>query len=239
MCGRFTLLASPEDVARIFSVPLVEAERVLEGRPRYNIAPTTSVAAVRTSTGDGGRTIVPLRWGLIPRWAKETKSGPLLINARAETVAEKPAFRDSFRSRRCLVVANGFYEWQKLIDRKQPFHFKVDDGALFAFAGIWESWDPGGSEDNQVESCAILTTSANELAKQVHDRMPVILDRDSWDTWLRDVQYDRTQQNTLRSLLCPFPPERMSAVPVSTTVNNARNDLPECLEQVGPALGVG
>jgi putative SOS response-associated peptidase YedK len=239
MCGRYTLFASPEEVARIFDVPSAEARRVLEDGPRYNVAPTTNVAAVRTSENDAGREAVSLRWGLVPHWVKEPKSGPLLINARGETVAEKPAFRASLRSRRCLVIADGFFEWQKLLDRKQPHIFQVDNGALFAFAGIWDRWERGEEGGGTVESCAIITTRANELAKLVHERMPVILSRESWDIWLREVQYDRTQQHTLRSLLSPFPAERMSVVPVSTLVNSARNDTPECLEPVGPVLKVG
>jgi putative SOS response-associated peptidase YedK len=238
MCGRYTLFASPEEIAGIFSLPVPETARVLQGEPRYNIAPTTKVAAVRWSEGGDGRELVTFRWGLIPHWAKETKSGPLLINARGETVADKPAFRSAFRARRCLVIADGFYEWQKLLDRKQPHYFQVDNGALFAFAGIWDRWEQSGGDGEVVESCAIITTRANDLAKLVHDRMPVILSQESWDTWLRDVQYDRTQQHTLRSLVCPFPNARMSAVPVSTIVNSARNDTQDCVEPIGPSLQV-
>ena len=238
MCGRYTLFASPEEVAGIFNLSVLETLRVLDSGPRYNIAPTTQVAVVRsTGTGDG-REIVPLRWGLVPHWAKETQSGPLLINARGETVADKPAFRSSFRSRRCLVIADGFFEWQKLADRKQPHYFQVDGGSLFAFAGIWDRWEEKGADGNTVESCAIITTKANELATMVHERMPVILSEESWDSWICDVQYDRTQQHTLRSLVRSFPHERMSVVPVSTVVNNARNDTSDCVEPIGPAIEV-
>lgn len=238
MCGRYTLFASPEEIAGIFNLPVTDVSRVLGSGPRFNIAPTTDVAAIRWSESEATRELVPFRWGLVPHWAKEMKSGPLLINARGETVADKPAFRSSFRTRRCLVIADGFYEWQKLLDRKQPHYFQVDDGALFAFAGIWDRWELGGGGGDVVESCAIITTRANELTKLVHERMPVILSQDSWDTWIRDAQYDRIQQHTLRSLLNPFPNERLRAVPVSTIVNNARNDSSECVEPVGPALVV-
>lgn len=238
MCGRYTLFASPEEVAGVFNLPLPDVTQVLEGGPRYNIAPTSEVAVIRWSGADTGPELARLRWGLVPHWAKETKSGPLLINARGETVADKPAFRSSFRSRRCLLIANGFFEWQKLLDRKQPHYFQVDDGALFVFAGIWDRWERGGGDSEAIESCAIITTRANELTKLVHERMPVILSQESWDTWIRDEQYDRTLQHALRSLIYPFPETRMSAVPVSTVVNSARNDTPDCVAPIGPPLEV-
>ncbi len=237
MCGRYSLFAPPEEVARIFAVLPEEAGRVLDVGPRYNVAPTTEVAVVRQSGGEPGRDLAHLRWGLIPHWSKEAGRGPLLINARGETIAEKPAFRSSFRDRRCLVIADGFFEWQKLPDRKQPYHFQVDDGALFAFAGIWDRWGRPGGE--VVESCAIITTRANDLAGLVHDRMPVILPPESWEAWLQPGQQDRTARESLRSLLCPLPSERMSVYPVSTIVNGSRNDVRDCVEPVGPSLQIG
>ena len=237
MCGRYSLYALPDEVARIFAVPLPDASRVLNAGPRYNIAPTTDVAVVRQSPETDERELALLRWGLIPHWAKEFGKGPLLINARGETVAEKPAFRSSFRSRRCLVIADGFFEWQKLPDRKQPHHFQVDRGALFAFAGIWDKWGRPGAGD--VESCAIITTRANELAGLVHDRMPVILPSESWDTWLRPGQLDRTAVDALKSLLCPFPADGLNVYPVSAVVSSPRNNVLECVEPVGSSLELG
>lgn len=228
MCGRFTLFVTPEEIANVFSVSHSEAGRLLGGGPRYNVAPTTEVATVRQGKGGDGRVLSMLRWGLVPHWAKGPGAGPLMINARAETIAEKPAFRSSFRSRRCLVIANGFYEWKKSPEGKQPHYFQVDDGALFAFAGIWDAWS--GREKEECESCAIVTTAANELTKPVHDRMPVILDRSSWDIWLRCGREDSPPLENLQSLLQPFPGERMSVYTVSSIVNNPRNDVPDCVE---------
>jgi putative SOS response-associated peptidase YedK len=136
------------------------------------------------------------------------------------------------------VIADGYFEWKKTADRKQPYYFQVDNGSLFAFAGIWDKWDPGKDGSDAIESCAIITTRANDLSQSVHERMPVILSQDSWDVWIRDAQYDRSQQHTLLSLISPFPDVRMSAVPVSTVVNNARNDSPDCVEAIGPELSI-
>jgi len=238
MCGRYTLFASPEEVAGIFNLPLPKVEDVFGGGPRYNIAPASQVAVVRKPGSADDREVILMRWGLVPSWAKDSKSGPLLINARGETVADKPAFRASFRSRRCLVIADGYFEWQKLPDRKQPFFFQVDNGALFAFAGIWDRWEPSAEGADAIVSCSIITTRANDLSKPVHERMPVVLSQESWDTWIRPAQYGRTLQHTLKSLISPFPNTRMSAVPVNTVVNNARNDLPDCIEAIGPPLEV-
>jgi putative SOS response-associated peptidase YedK len=237
MCGRFSLYASPEEVARVFAVSPLDASRILATGPRFNIAPTTAVAAVRHSAIHRAREIVLLRWGLIPSWAKEAGKGPLLINARAETVAEKPSFRSSFRLRRCLVIADGFFEWQKLSDRKQPYHFQVDDGAVFAFAAIWDRWER--NEGDSVESCAILTTRSNQLMSPIHDRMPVILASDTWETWLRRDDDDRKRNEELQSLLSPFPADRMRAFPVSALVSSPRTDVPDCVVPAGPLFHGG
>lgn len=237
MCGRYSLYASAEELSRVFAVSQSNAGSILAAGPRYNVAPTTAVAALRRSGEGDGRELALLRWGLVPAWAKEIGKGPLLINARAETVADKPTFRASFRSRRCLVVADGFFEWQKLPDRKQPYYFQVDDGALFAFAGIWDRWER--KEEPAVESCAILTTKANGLMRAVHDRMPVILGPDAWDIWLHQGGENVVRDGELRSLLSPFPADRMRAHPVSTLVSSPRNDVPACVEPTGPALVVG
>jgi putative SOS response-associated peptidase YedK len=237
MCGRYSLYASSAEVARFVSVSPSDVSRVLAAGPRYNIAPTTEVAVVRQKADPGERELALLRWGLIPAWAKEAGKGPLLINARAETVAEKPSFRASFRNRRCLVIADGFFEWQKLPDRKQPHHFQIDGGALFAFAGLWDRWER--CEGEAIESCAILTTRANELTGFVHDRMPVILCREFWDTWLTQSRDDPHRDETLQALLTPFPADRMIVFPVSAAVNSPRNDVPDCVEPVGPPLQTG
>ena len=237
MCGRFSLYALPDDIARIFAVLPSDSKRVLDAGPRYNVAPTTDVVVVRQSAKSENRELALLRWGLIPHWAKNSGEGPLLINARGETVADKPAFRSSFRYRRCLVIADGFYEWQKLHDRKQPYHFRVNDGAPFAFAGIWDRLEL--NEGGSVESCAIITTRANELTGLVHDRMPLILGPDSWETWMSPGSDERTQRMSLQSLLCPYPADSMTVYPVSTLVNSPKNDVPDCVEPIGPALQVG
>lgn len=181
-------------------------------RPRFNIAPTQDVAAVRLV--DGKRQLAMFHWGLIPSWSKDAKLAYSTINARADSVATKPAFRSAFRKRRCLVLANGYYEWRKHGKAKLPYLCEVDGGEPFAFAGLWELWQG-------LESCTIVTTEANEMAAQIHDRMPVILDSADFDAWL-DPAVD--------SQLHPFPAERMSVRPVSTFVNNVRHEGPECIE---------
>ena len=176
MCGRFTLSQSAEAIASVFQlnqVPTLE--------PRYNIAPTQPVATV-LQTSAHERQFQLLRWGLIPAWAKDATMGSRLINARAETVAEKPSFRSAFRHRRCLVIADGFYEWRRQDGKKQPFYFRMKNQQPFAFAGLWEHWqDPKGEA---IDSCTILTTEANELLQQIHERMPVILNPKDYDLWL-------------------------------------------------------
>jgi len=167
MCSRYRLSSTEEEVAEFF-----EAEPMEELLPRYNIAPSQPVPVIRQV--GSRRAIRMVRWGLVPFWAKDLSIGLRLINARSETVLDKPSFRDSFAERRCLVPANGFYEWKKTGERKQPFHFGIKDGSLFAFAGLWDYWSPDGTV---LESCTILTTTPNALLQDVHDRMPVILHR--------------------------------------------------------------
>jgi len=231
MCGRFSLFATPEEIANFFSVRLPEAGSTRGSGPRYNVAPTSEVMAVRQSDDGERRELAMLRWGLVPQWAKGPGNGPLMINARAETVAEKPAFRGPFRSRRCLVIANGFFEWKKSPQGKQPYYFQVDGGDLFAFAGIWDVWKGGAVE--ACESCAIITTTANDVTKPVHDRMPVILEDQSWETWLQGARDPVPSPEDLQRLLRPFPAERMSAFPVSTIVNSPKNDVAECVVPFG------
>jgi putative SOS response-associated peptidase YedK len=221
MCGRFTLRANADALTDLFGV-ILEADRP----PRFNIAPTQPVLAVRDQ--GSGREYARLRWGLVPAWTKEI-SGPPLINARAETFANKPAFRTAFRQRRCLVAADSFYEWHKAAGKKQPFSFRLRDGKPFALAGLWEQWT-GGAEP--VESCTIITTTANDLVRPCHDRMPVILARADYAEWLDPAVRDVYR---LLELLQPYPAGEMAAVAVSPHVNNARHDDPRCLEPAAEA----
>jgi putative SOS response-associated peptidase YedK len=195
-------------------------------QPRFNIAPTQAVAAVRRvpESSEPARQLVLLRWGLVPSWAKDPKIGNSLINARAESVAAKPAFRTAFRRRRCLVVADGFYEWQRTGTKKQPYFIRLADDRPFAFAGLWEFWE--GPDHSALESCTLITTSANELMAPIHDRMPVILSPDDYDRWL-DPAIQKPDQ--LQPLLRPYPSGEMLAYPVSTHVNNPRNEDAECI----------
>lgn len=224
MCGRYTLRVSPVELAEIF-----DSLRTIEWSPRYNIAPTQTVAAVRRATQSATRELVLLKWGLIPSWADDPKIGSSLINARAETVATKPAFRSAMKRKRCLIPADGFYEWQAVPGQKakQPFYVGVRDLPVFAFAGLWEHWtNPAGTP---VETCTIITTDANELMQSVHTRMPVILDPGDYDLWL---DCDGHAPAEVLPLLKPFPAERMQLAPVSTLVNSPRNDRPECIVRV-------
>ena len=176
MCGRYTLITAPDVLRRQFDleeIPLLFS--------RYNVAPTQQVAAVRRAAAGAGRELVFLRWGLIPSWAEDTTIGNRLLNARADTVADKPSFRSAFRSRRCLVLADGFFEWQTEGGRKQPFYFRARGGEAFAIAGLWERWSRGGEA---VESCTLITTEANDLVRPSHDRMPAILSRGDYEAWL-------------------------------------------------------
>jgi putative SOS response-associated peptidase YedK len=219
MCGRFTLTVSARLLADLFDI-----DDLPDVEPRYNIAPTQPVLIVRLS-GHDARVAPLVHWGLIPSWAKDKKIGARMINARGETAASKPSFRSAVRKRRCLIPADGFYEWQKLADKKQPHHFRFGDRRPFAFAGLWERWiDPDGE---RVDSCTIITTTPNDLVREIHDRMPVILDPADYEEWLEPVQLT---QERLDALLVPHPPDDMEAVAVSTTVNNPRNDSPVCIE---------
>lgn len=219
MCGRYTLSAPAETLSEQFDLPAIP-----DLFPRYNIAPTQEVAAVRHAE-HGGRELVKLRWGLIRSWADSPAIGVGMINARSETVASKPAFRSAFRKRRCLIPADDFFEWQKLGTQKQPFLFRLRDGKPFAFAGLWECWHQG---DQVIESCTILTTEANEVVRPLHERMPVILPTSANEVWLDPVQ----RPETLRPLLRGYSSEEMLAYPVSKHVNSPRNDDAECIRSV-------
>ena len=217
MCGRYVLTTPGEVLAELF-----ELDEKPHLAPRWNIAPTQEVAIVRRR--DEGRELALARWGLIPSWAKDAAIGNRMINARAETVAEKPAFRDSFRKRRCLMPADGFYEWQKIGARKQPWLLRRKGGAPFAFAALWSRWhDPASGRP--VETCALLTTTPNALASRVHDRMPVILPREAFALWLDPG----AEPGALGALLAPLPAEQMEAWSVSTRVNDPRHDDASCV----------
>lgn len=222
MCGRFSQTASPEVMAQQFELidpPLFN--------PRYNIAPSQPVVAIRIEPDTTTRRLVQLRWGLIPSWAKDTKIGNQCINAKAETVAEKPAFRAAFKNRRCLVIATGFYEWQRQGPVKQPMWIGLRSKQPFAFAGLWEHWTP--AEGDSLETCTIITTEPNKLMASIHNRMPVILAPTSYDQWL-DPTFQHIEP--LKALLRPYLSEELTAYPVSTLVNNPRHDAPQCLEPV-------
>ncbi len=224
MCGRFTLSVNAQRLQASF--PLFELPATVE---RFNVAPTQQVLALKQEP-DAKPEAVFLRWGLIPSWAKEKKIGATLINARADTLASKPAFRAAFKRRRCLILADGFYEWRKgeKGTPKQPFHFRRGDGQPFAFAGVWEHWALG---QPAIESCAIITTDANDIVRPLHDRMPVILDPRDYARWLDPATSD---PGILQDLLCAYPCEQMTAVAVGPYVNNARNEGRDCLAD-GPA----
>ncbi len=188
--------------------------------PRYNIAPSTDIAVIRQEHDN--RQCILMRWGLVPAWSKEPKTAYSTINARAETVADKPAFRDAFRKRRCLIPATGFYEWQQRDGEKIPHYIQLRDGGLFAFAGLWERWQQG---EQVLESCTIIVTTANELMQPLHPRMPVILPVAHYADWLNPAH---TKQQLLE-LLAPFDSSVLEAFPVSRLVNNPRNDSAECM----------
>lgn len=229
MCGRFTNTQRKSDeiqqrLAAKLGIDEPEDDR---GYERFNIAPTQEVLAVVEDKG--GRRMAPLRWGLVPRWAKDLKIGYKMINARAESVDERPAYRGLVRhsKHRCLILADGYYEWQKPEDPKQPrrpFHFSLEDGEPFCFAGLWTNWS--SPDGGVVPSCTIVTCEANELARPIHERMPVMLaDSEAWESWL-DPAVDSA---AARELLVPIPAERMMVRPANAIVNSARHEGPDCL----------
>ena len=221
MCGRYTLISDLGDLAQRFEFDGSD----FSYDPGYNIAPTESVLTVRNVEG---REAALMRWGLIPFWAKDPKIGSRMINARAETVAEKPAFRNALKKRRCLVLADGYYEWQKTPVGKRPYRIIMKSGEPFAMAGLWETW-----KDHQgkvVPSCTIITTAANDFLAPIHDRMPVILPREMEELWLDPVTDDAA---VLTGILTPYSDDGMDAYEVSTLVNYARNDGPEVIARVG------
>ncbi len=217
MCGRFTLTADLSTLQESF--PFVEMPEGMQ--PRFNVAPSQPVAVV---PNDGRNRLDFFVWGLIPSWAKDPAIGNRLINARAETLQEKPSFRTAFRRRRCLVLADGFYEWKQAEKGKTPMYIRLASGKPFAFAGLWESWDaPDGSN---VLSCTIITTEPNDLMATIHNRMPVILPEQAYPIWLESGEADTKKLN---GLLKPYPAGEMQAYPVSPLVNSPQNDVPELI----------
>ncbi len=228
MCGRFTLISSVSDLQFRFGFGFAMESSELQ--PRFNIAPTQQVLAV---TNDGTRQGEMMRWGLVPSWAKDIKIGNRMINAVSETAAAKPAFRSAFRRRRCLVLADGFYEWRKEGKKRVPLYFTQKSGEPMSFAGLWESWKSPDGE--WVRSCTILTTAANSFMEPVHNRMPVILSSETEPLWL-DPMTD-TPSN-LEPLLGPAPTELLVVREVSPVVNSARSESPDCIAPVTPSEGV-
>ncbi len=228
VCGRFTLYDSPDQLARFFAARMDDGAAV-DYRPSWNIAPTRTVLAV-VARGDAAapptRELRSFRWGLVPSWAKDLTIGNKLFNARAETVPDKPAFRSAFRRRRCLVIADGFYEWGRPGEpsgNKLPYYFRRCDGNLLTFAGLWESWQPPGQPgaDPPIRTCTVITTSANHDVEDIHDRMPVIVERYDWDEWLDPGIGDARH---LTRLLVPVPASTLTRHPVDPAVNSSRND---------------
>lgn len=218
MCGRYTLTSAPEAIRALFRY----AERP-NFPPRFNVAPTQPIAVVRLV--EGKRQFALVRWGLLPSWVKDPRAFTLLINARGESVNDKPAFRNAMKYRRCLIPADGFYEWQARGGRKQPFYIRARSGEPFAFAGLWETWmGPNGEE---LETAAIVTTVANTTLAPLHDRMPVIVPPEAYDIWLDGAAVDAV---TASALIAPAPENLLEAFPVSTDVNRTANDNAKLIE---------
>jgi putative SOS response-associated peptidase YedK len=226
MCGRYKLSQRKQVVEEYFDCSSDEPDWT----PRYNIAPTQPVPVIRQHPKEPIRELSLMRWGLIPSWAKDASGAARMINARSETAATKPAFRDALKSRRCLIPADGFFEWKRDGKTKQPYCFEVNEGALFVFAGLWERWkDPAG---NWIKTCSILTTTPNAVTSAVHDRMPVILDPDGYELWL-----DPGMKNVVAAsdLLKPYDAMLMRCFPISSRINSVSNDDAECSKVAEPA----
>jgi putative SOS response-associated peptidase YedK len=223
MCGRYRLSRRKQIVEEYFDS--VSGEE--DWAPRFNIAPTQAVPVIRQNPKEPIRELSLVRWGLIPSWAKDPSVGATMINARSETASTKPAFRDALKSRRCLIPADGFYEWARTGKARQPYCFEVNEGKLFAFAGIWDRWND--ASDETIETCSILTTTANAVTAAVHDRMPVILDPDGYDLWLDPGMRDVSAAS---ELLKPYDARLMRSYPISTRINHVANDDAECSEPV-------
>ena len=219
MCGRFTLAVDPADLQEAFAEFIFPAQTA----ERYNIAPTQPVVVI---PNDGKNTVDFFVWGLVPSWAKDPTIGSRLINARAETLAEKPAFRSAYKYHRCLILANGFFEWKAMpgTSSKVPHYIRLKTGQPFAFAGLWDDWQ--GPDGSEIKSATIITTSPNELMAPIHNRMPVILPKEAYSLWLDPTPHFPVDLN---SRLKPYPADDMIAYPISTLVNSPANDTPEVL----------
>jgi putative SOS response-associated peptidase YedK len=222
MCGRFTLHHAENEIIARFAV----AEVAAQVGPRYNIAPSQNVAAVIEHPH---RQLVTFKWGLVPSWAKDPSISSRMINARAETLAEKPSYRQALAKRRCLIPADGFYEWKKMKGGSQPFHIRRRDGGLFAFAGLWERWEGGDGEP--LETCTLITVEPNELMAKIHDRMPAILKPEHEELWL-DAK--ASYAPALTQLLRSYPDEELEAFPVARAVNSPAYEGPSCVEPSAP-----
>lgn len=219
MCGRYRLSRRKQIIEEHFDC----ISRTEDWTPRYNIAPTQPVPVIRQHPKEPIRELSLVRWGLVPSWVKDASVAARMINARSETASTKPAFSEALKSRRCLVPADGFYEWKRMGKVKQPYCFEINDGELFAFAGIWDRWKEASG--GLLETCSILTTIPNSVASSVHDRMPVIINRDSYDYWL-----DPGMNNVaaVADLLRPYDARLMRCYPVSSRINSTVNDDEEC-----------
>jgi putative SOS response-associated peptidase YedK len=228
MCGRFTQTLAGEAIAQTFGVTTGLAKEA-NPQPRYNIAPTQAVSAI--AQPEHAREYRLFQWGLVPSWAKDPSIGSRMINARSETVTEKPSFRTAFKRRRCLIVADGFYEWQRTGKAKQPYYIQLKSRALFGFAGLWEAWESG--DGSYLETCTILTTEPNELMRPIHNRMPVIVHPEDYDLWLNPHLPKRAQDSAqIQNLLRPYEANAMQAYPVSTVVNAPSHETPECIKPI-------
>jgi putative SOS response-associated peptidase YedK len=223
MCGRYRLSRRKELVKEYFETVSDEPDWA----PRYNIAPTQRVPVIRQNPNQPIRELSLLRWGLIPQWAKDSSGAATMINARSETAGTKPAFRNAFKFRRCLIPADGFYEWRRVGKTKQPYCFEVNEGTLFAFAGLWDRWRD--SSGKMVETCSILTTTPNVVTSAIHDRMPAILGPHSYDLWLDPGMKD---VDAAADLLKPYDARLMRCYPVSARINHIANDDAECSRPV-------
>jgi len=217
MCGRYTLTKTGKTIQSHFAFMVED----IAHKQRYNIAPTQTAPVVMLR--EGQRELCHMRWGLVPSWAKDEKFGSRMINARSETIQEKPSFKECFKTKRCLVPADGFIEWENIGGEKQPHYITLQNKGLFAFAGIWSAWKKGGG---LLSTFSIITTHCNSLVQPIHPRMPVILSHADYDTWL-DAS---SETNTLQSLLTPFRSDRMQRVKISREINSAKNDRAECLQ---------
>ena len=222
MCGRFTNSAEIKDIEKEFKINLSETK----SKPRYNIAPSQEIDVVLNQ--DDKIILTELKWGLVPSWSKDPDIGNRMINARGETLSEKPSFREAFKKRRCIIPATGFYEWKKAAGGKQPYYFFLPDKSIFGFAGLYEEWTDKKTGE-LLETCTIITTEANDVLKAVHDRMPVILNSENYALWLDEKVHDTNQ---LQKLIVPYSAKEMNAYPVSKSVNIPDVDSAELIKSI-------